>query len=129
MPLLNLLNRPIVLVDLFMINMAPTIFYFRFIFPVYSTLFFKLILIIFSPGLCSWRYHRWCLAGTQPLVCSVYCFLSCNFYVVIKKKKKVIIEHPKTSCKLSKTIRQIEKVSKVGSGKISNGSLYSHTKK
>ena len=88
MPLLNLLNRPIVLVDLFMINMAPTIFYFRFIFPVYSTLFFELILIIFSPGLCSWRYHRWCLAGTQPLVCSVYCFLSCNFYVVIKKKKK-----------------------------------------
>ena len=60
---------------------------------------------------------------------SVYCFLSCNFYVVIKKKKKVIIEHPKTLCKLSKTIRQTEKVSKVGSGKISNGSLYSHTKK
>ena len=87
MPLLNLLNEPIVLVDLFMINIAPTISYFRFIFSVYSTLFFKLILIIFSPGLCSWRYHRWCLAGTQPLVCSVYCFLSCNFYVVIKKKK------------------------------------------
>ena len=33
----------IVLVDLFMINMTPTIFYFRFIFLVYSTLFFKLI--------------------------------------------------------------------------------------
>ena len=88
MPLLNLLNQPMVLVDLFMINIAPTIFYFRFIFSVYSTLFFKLILIIFSPGLCFWRYHRWCLAGTQPLVCRVYCFLSCNFYVVIKKKKK-----------------------------------------
>ena len=26
MPLLNLLNQPIVLVDLFMINIAPTIF-------------------------------------------------------------------------------------------------------
>ena len=26
--------------------------------------------------------------GTQPLVCSVYCFLSCNFYVVIQNKKK-----------------------------------------
>ena len=87
MPLLNLLNQPIVLVDLFMINITPTIFYFRFIFSVYSTLFFKLILIIFSPGLCSWRYHRWYLAGTQPLVCSVYCFLSCTFAVVIKKKK------------------------------------------
>ena len=33
----------IVLVDLFMINMTPTIFYFRFIFSVYLTLFFKLI--------------------------------------------------------------------------------------
>ena len=43
MPLLNSLNQPIVLVDLFMINMTPTIFYFRFIFSVYSTLFFKLI--------------------------------------------------------------------------------------
>ena len=90
MPLLNLSNQPIVLVDLFMINIAAAIFYFRFIFSVYSTLFFKLILIIFSPGLCSWRYHRWCLAGTQPLVCSVYCFLCCNFYVVIKKKKRLI---------------------------------------
>ena len=28
---------------LFMINITPTIFYFRFIFSVYSTLFFKLI--------------------------------------------------------------------------------------
>ena len=69
-----------------MINIAPTIFYFRFIFSVYSILFFKLIWIIFSPGLCSWRYHRWCLAGTQPLVCSVYCFLCCTFHVVMKKK-------------------------------------------
>ena len=39
--------------------------------------------------------------------------------------KSVIIEHPKTSHKLSKTIRQTEKVSEVGS----NSSLYSDTKK
>ena len=37
----------------------------------------------------SWRYHRWYVAGTQPLVCSVYCFLSCTFAVVIKKKNIV----------------------------------------
>ena len=36
--------------------------------------------------------------------------------------KSVIIEHPKTSHKLSKTIRQAEKVD-------SNSSLYSDTKK
>ena len=39
------------------------------------------------------------------------------------------MEHPKTSQKLFKTIRQAEKVSKVGSGKISNSYLYSDTKK
>ena len=30
---------------------------------------------------------RWYLARTQPLVHSVYCFLSCTFYFVTKKKK------------------------------------------
>ena len=35
MPLLNLFNQPIVLVDLFMINITPCIFYFRFIFLAY----------------------------------------------------------------------------------------------
>ena len=39
--------------------------------------------------------------------------------------KSVIIEHTKTSHKLSKTIRQAERVSQVGS----NSSLYSDTKK
>ena len=39
---LNLLNEPIVLVDLFMINITPNIFYFCFIFSAYSTLLFKL---------------------------------------------------------------------------------------
>ena len=108
MSLLNLLNQPIVLVDLFMINITPTIFYFRFIFSVYSTLFFKLILIIFSPGLCSWRYHRWCLAGTQPLVCSVYCFLSYNFYVVIKKIKYISLAGiPEKWEKLTSTSQKI----------------------
>ena len=34
--------------------------------------------------------------------------------------KTAIIEHPKTSHKLSKTIRQAEKVSQVGFGKSSN---------
>ena len=29
------------------------------------------------------------LAGRQPLVCSDYCFLSCSFYVVIKKKTSI----------------------------------------
>ena len=43
MQLLNLLNQPIVLGDLFMIDTTPTILYFRFIFSVYSALFFKLI--------------------------------------------------------------------------------------
>ena len=86
MLLLNLLNQPIVLVDLFMINITPNIFYFRFIFSAYFI--FKLIQIIFSPGLCSWRYHRQCLAGTQSSVCIVYCLLCCTFYVVIKKKTR-----------------------------------------
>ena len=35
MPLLNLLNQLIVLVDLFMINITPNIFYFRFVFLAY----------------------------------------------------------------------------------------------
>ena len=35
MLLLNLFNQPIVLVDLFMINITPSIFYFRFIFSAY----------------------------------------------------------------------------------------------
>ena len=35
MPLLNLLNQPIVLVDVFMINITPNIFYFRVIFSAY----------------------------------------------------------------------------------------------
>ena len=39
--------------------------------------------------------------------------------------KSVILEHPKNSHKLSKTIRKTEKVSQVGS----NSSLYSDTKK
>ena len=39
--------------------------------------------------------------------------------------KSVITEHPKTSNKSSKTIRQVEKVSQVGS----HSSLYSDTKK
>ena len=86
MPLLNLWNQPIVLVDLFMINETPNICYFRFIFSAYSTLFFKLIQIIFSPKLYFYRYHRWCLDVTQTLVFSVYCFLSCTFYVAVKKK-------------------------------------------
>ena len=41
MPLLDLLNQPIGLVDLFMINITPNIFNFRVIFSAYSTLFFK----------------------------------------------------------------------------------------
>ena len=42
--------------------------------------------------------------------------------------KSVTKEHPKTSCKLSKTIRQTKKVFQVGSGKSSNSPLYSETK-
>ena len=42
--------------------------------------------------------------------------------------KSVTMEHPKTSCKLSKTIRQTKKVFQVGSGKSSNSPLYSETK-
>ena len=42
--------------------------------------------------------------------------------------KSVVIEHPKTSHKLSKTIRQAEKVTEVGSGESYNSSLYSETK-
>ena len=70
--------------DLFMINITPNIFI--------SVLCSQIILSLFDldfffPGLCSWRYHRWCLAGTQPLVWSVYCFLFCTFYLAIKKKR------------------------------------------
>ena len=42
--------------------------------------------------------------------------------------KLVIIEHPETSRKLSKTIRKAEKVFEVGSGESSNSRLYSETK-
>ena len=42
--------------------------------------------------------------------------------------KSVIIEHPKTSHKLSKIIRQAEKVSQIGSGKSSNSLLQSELK-
>ena len=42
--------------------------------------------------------------------------------------KLVIIEHPETSRKLSKTIRKAEKVFEVGSGESSNSPLYSETK-
>ena len=42
--------------------------------------------------------------------------------------KSVIVEHPRTSHKSSKTTRQTEKVSLVDSGKSSNSSLYSDTK-
>ena len=38
------------------------------------------------------------------------------------------MEHPKTSHKLSKTLRQAEKVSQVDSGKRSNTLLYSESK-
>ena len=43
--------------------------------------------------------------------------------------RSVIIKHLKTSCKLSKTKRQAEKVSQVDSGERSNSPLYSETKK
>ena len=43
--------------------------------------------------------------------------------------KSVIIEHAKTSHKLSKTIRQTGKVSQAGSGKRCNSPLYNKTKK
>ena len=42
----------------------------------------------------------------------------------IADTKSVIIEHPKTSHKLSKTVRQAEKVSQVSSGKRSLIALY-----
>ena len=42
--------------------------------------------------------------------------------------KSAIIDNPKPSHKLSKTIRQAENVSQVGSGKSSHNSLYSDTK-
>ena len=44
--------------------------------------------------------------------------------------KLVTIQHPKTSCKLSKAIRQAEKISQVsGDGKYSDSPLYIETKK
>ena len=39
MPLLTLLNQPIVLVDLCMINITPNFVDFRFVFSAYLTLF------------------------------------------------------------------------------------------
>ena len=41
----------------------------------------------------------------------------------------VIIKHPKTSCKLSKTIIKVETISKVACGKSSKSPLYSERKK
>ena len=46
----------------------------------------------------------------------------------ITELESVFTEHPKNFGKLSKTIRQAEKVSQVGSDKNSNSSLYSETK-
>ena len=44
--------------------------------------------------------------------------------------KSVIIEHPKTSYKLSKTLRQVEKAFQVsGAGKNFDSPLYSETRK
>ena len=43
--------------------------------------------------------------------------------------KLVIIEHRKRSHRLSKTIREAENFSQVGSGKSSNSPLYTETKK
>ena len=62
MPLLNLSNQPIVLVDLFMINATSTIFYIRFIFSVYST--FEVNLDYFSSGAVFLAISR-CLAGIR----------------------------------------------------------------
>ena len=78
MPLLNSLNQPIVLVDLFMINMTPTIFYFRFIFLVYSTLFFNLeyffsgaVFLAISPLVpCgNTAFSLWCLFFSILYLC------------------------------------------------------------
>ena len=46
-----------------------------------------------------------------------------------KNTRSVIIEHPKTSHKSFKAIRQAKKVSQVGFGKIYNSPLYSRTKR
>ena len=43
--------------------------------------------------------------------------------------KSVTVEHTNVSRKLSKTIRQTEKVSQAGPGKSYNSPLYSETKK
>ena len=43
--------------------------------------------------------------------------------------KSVTVEHTNVSRKLSKTIKQTEKVSQAGSGKSYNSPLYSETKK
>ena len=45
------------------------------------------------------------------------------------EKKSVIRQHTKASHNLSKTIRRVEKVSQTRSGKNTNSSLYSGTKK
>ena len=81
-----MLNQSIVLVDLFIINITQNIYYFRFIFS--TNFIFYVNLDYFFSGACSWSYHCWCLAETQALVCSVYRFLSCTFYAVIKGKKE-----------------------------------------
>ena len=61
MPLLNLLNQPIVLVDLFMINITPNISYFRFIFLAYFTFqvnldyfFSGAVFLVISPLVPCW---------------------------------------------------------------------------
>ena len=53
----------------------------------------------------------------------------CNSYLKRKNTRSVIIEHPKTSHKSFKAIRQAKKVSRVGFGKIYNSPLYSRTKR
>ena len=66
MPLLNLLNQLIVLVHLFMINVTPNIFYFRFIFSAYSTLLFKFNLDYFFWGCLPGDITAGALYNTQP---------------------------------------------------------------
>ena len=52
-----------------------------------------------------------------------------NFYLKKKTATSVVIEHPKTSHKFSKTRRRPEKISQGGSGKSSNNYLFGKTKK
>ena len=53
---------------------------------------------------------------SNPSNCKEYC----HSYLKKKKAKSVVIEHPKSSHKFSKTIRQTGKISQGGSGKSSN---------